>query len=159
MPAFNSRFYYPMLRVPAAIAAGALVLVIAAQASAVDSIYKRSPNPERMVGMEKEDVRECLGNPQKAEDIGSRDVWFYEEPVEVASGAAITRETTTTDPVTMRTTTTVEKSPMASEENCVLRLQFKGDDVLDVSYFLEGQGVPGDRDARCAHVAPQCFPD
>lgn len=93
--------------------------------------------PERLIGMDQDGVRQCLGAPQSTRKVATRDVWTYRAPL--PSSARVNA---------------------SKPETCLLVLQFdNNDDVRNVSYYIASTGIAGDRDSKCAFIARGCKSD
>jgi hypothetical protein len=109
----------------------------------------RMTSPKQMVGLDQADIRQCMGQPARTAELGTRQIWSYEGPA--PRDARKQQYASATPPPRI--------SGMAGEYQtsaCVLHIEFKRGEARDVSYYVTTEGRPGDKDKRCAFLAYNC---
>lgn len=128
------------------IAAG---LLAAVALSACSSGGDKMSSPKQMVGLDQADIRQCMGQPSRTAELGTRQIWSYEGPAPLA--ARKQQYASATPPSRIQ--------GMAGEyptSSCVLHIEFKRGEARDVSYYVTTEGRPGDKDKRCAFLVSKC---
>ncbi len=125
------------------------LVMLVAVLIALSACSSTSPSPKDIVGMDQRDVRQCMGTPTRTAELGTRQIWSYESK---APQSARRQYASAEIPP-------AEINAMAGEfqsASCVLHVEFKKGQARDVSYYVNTQGRPGDKDKRCAFMASRC---
>jgi hypothetical protein len=125
------------------------VVMLIAVLMVLSACSTASPSPKDIVGMDQRDVRQCMGSPTRTAELGTRQIWSYESK---APQSARRQYASANIPP-------AEINAMPGEfqtTSCVLHVEFKKGHARDVSYYVNTEGRPGDKDKRCAFMASRC---